>query len=572
MHEGSEISTTPAIPAPREPEPDGTAPPASPPAPASPPEPAAGLPSPADPPALAPPPEPAAGLPSPADPPALAAVPPTPAAVVPTPAASPAETAGLPDAAAEDPTEPAVLPDAAVLADAASVGDAAGPLDAAGLAAPVEAPAVPGTGRRRRNRIVWVAALGVLLLLLAVGLAVLRPAPKHAAGPAAAPPASAAPSASAATPYDKAVAVLQEQSAALLHGDEKAFLATVGTSLQSRYRNLFRSLRGLGVSTFDYQPGVGQKVKNDPSAVFVRVDIAYCFGTRMCPSDGLDWGKPPHIEQTLTLKPAGGRYVITKVGAAPEPDFHQPVPWESGQLVFAQGRRVTLAAAPDQARYLARVLPVAEAAAAVDDKFAAINGTPQQHYQIYLAGETQWKTWYKGEGDKWAIGVAVPLNKYGTDVMIRLKYMSDPVVLRVTLQHELGHVVTLTGAYRYDAGEDTWLSEGIAEYIGWWPKPATGSYRLSSVRWALSGSHRPTSMIPAQPGGNASLRAGDAFYGLSHFAVDCMAHQYGQKKMFDFVRLVLTEDNSYDQAAQDAYGVGFAKVDKACVAWIRQQA
>ena len=535
MHEGSEISTTPAIPAPREPEPDGTAPPASPPAPAS-------------------PPEPAAGLPSPAAPPALAAVPPTPAAVVPTPAASPAETAGLPGAAAEDPTEPAVLP------------------DAAGLGAPVAASAVPGTGGRRRNRIVWVAALGVLLLLLAVGLAVLRPAPKHAAGPAAAPLASAAPSASAATPYDKAVAVLQEQSAALLHGDEKAFLATVGTSLQSRYSNLFRSLRGLGVSTFDYQPGVGQKVKNDPSAVFVRVDIAYCFGTRMCPSDGLDWGKPPHIEQTLTLKPAGGRYVITNVGAAPEPDFHQPVPWESGQLVFAQGRRVTLAAAPDQARYLARVLPVAEAAAAVDDKFAAINGTPQQHYRIYLAGETQWKTWYKGEGDKWAIGVAVPLNKYGTDVMIRLKYMSDPVVLRVTLQHELGHVVTLTGAYRYDAGEDTWLSEGIAEYIGWWPKPATGSYRLSSVRWALSGSHRPTSMIPAQPGGNASLRAGDAFYGLSHFAVDCMAQKYGQANMFRFVHLVLVSGEEWDAAAKEAYHQPFAKVDQFCAGWIRAQA
>ena len=36
-------------------------------------------------------------------------------------------------------------------------------------------------------------------------------------------------------------------------------------------------------------------------------------------------------------------------------------------------------------------------------------------------------------------------------------------------------------------------------------------------------------MIPTQPRSNASLRAGDAYYGLSHFAVDCMAHKYGQQ-------------------------------------------
>jgi hypothetical protein len=91
------------------------------------------------------------------------------------------------------------------------------------------------------------------------------------------------------------------------------------------------------------------------------------------------------------------------------------------------------------------------------------------------------------------------------------------------------------------------------------------------VRWALDGRHRPTSMVPAEPGAKASLRAGDAFYGLSHFAVDCMAHKYGQKELFDFVRLVLTEDNSYDQAAQDAYGASFTAVDNFCVPWIRSQ-
>ena len=564
MQEGSEVSTTPAIPAPRAPEPAGS--------------PAPDRTEPAGQPETADPAEPS-GQPQPTDP----AEPPGQAE-----ATNTAELSGLPKAA--DPAELSGQAEAANTAELSGQAEAAdtaelssqpdtaaqptpyGEAESADTDAGTDAAAIAGRPGRRRTRAVWVVALGVLLLVLTVGLVVLRPAPKHAAAPAAAASAEAAPSATAATPYDKAVAALKEQSAALLRGDEQGFLATVASPLRTRYRDMFRSLRGLGVSAFDYQPGYGQKVKDDPTAVLVRADIAYCFGASMCPADGIDWGKPPHIEQALTLKPAGDRYVIAKVGAGPEPDIHQPVPWESGQLVFAQGRRVTLVASPDQAKNLARILPVADAAAAVDDKFAALNGTPQQRYRIYLAGEKQWKTWYKGESDQWAIGVAVPLNKYGTDVMIRLRYLTDPVVLRVTLQHELGHVVTLTGAFRADAGEDTWLSEGIAEYIGWWPKPATGSYRLSSVRWALGGSHRPTSMIPAQPGAKASLRAGDAFYGLSHFAVDCMAHKYGQQKLFDFVKLVLTEDNSYDQAAQDAYGVGFTKVDKACVTWIRQQA
>jgi hypothetical protein len=469
----------------------------------------------------------------------------------------------------------------------------AGALGAAPLAAPPFAgePSVPqpsfpgpvlpgppasgaaGAGARRRTRIVaGVAILAVLVLVLIVGVAALGGGRKPRSAAAATPSAVAVSvSATPATPYDQATAVLKEQSAALVKGDQTAFLATVAASLQSRYRDLYQALRALGVTAFDYQLGLGQKVSGDPSAVQVRADAAYCFGAAMCPAGASGWAAPPHIEQMLTLKPVGGRYVITKVAKTSSPDFHQPLPWETGKLTVAQGRRVTLVAPPDQVKNLAQVLAVADQAAVIDDKFAALNHTPQTRYRIFLAGEKEWKSWYGGVGDKWAIGVSVPLNMYGTDVMLRMRELTDPRTLRVTLQHELGHVVTLDGAFRYDAAEDTWLSEGIAEYIGWWPKPASRSFRVASVRWAFGGKHRPTSIVPAEPGENASLRSGDAFYGLSHFAVDCMAHKYGQTKLFDFVRLVLTEDNSYDQAAHDAYGVGFGTVDSACRAWIRSQ-
>jgi hypothetical protein len=134
----------------------------------------------------------------------------------------------------------------------------------------------------------------------------------------------------------------------------------------------------------------------------------------------------------------------------------------------------------------------------------------------------------------------------------------------------LGHVVTLSGSVQFSVGDDTWLSEGIAEYIGWKPKSAAQSLRRYSVRWQLNRSAMK-SMVPTEPGPKAPARAGDAFYGLSHLAVDCMAHQYGETKLLTFVRLVLTEDNELDQAAHDAYGVPFKTVDKTCIAWIKKQ-
>ena len=444
-----------------------------------------------------------------------------------------------------------------------------------GGGAPVGLPVEPepGTAPKAKRRMRVLLAGGAAIAVLVAGFVVLKPSSSPQAAAQAAPSEQPAPSASSApaTPYDKAVAALAAQTAALVSGDENGWLAAVDPKLKARYRSLFQNLRGLGVSGLHYEPGVGQPVKGDATAVAFRADLVYCFTADMCPEHpSTDWEKAPRIAQKLTLKPVGGGYVITAVGAAPKPDFHQPTPWESGDLTFAQGKRVVVAAGAGEQKYLRTVLPVAEHAAAVADHYATLNGTTQKRYRIFLASEKQWKTWYGGENDQWAIGLAMPLNKRGIDVIIRMADMDDALTLATTVQHELGHVVTLTGAFEYDAGEDTWLSEGIAEYIGWKPKSAAQSLRRYSVRWQL-GRSPMKSMVPAEPGPKAPARAGDAFYGLSHLAVDCMAHLYGEVKMLKFVRLVLTDDNELDQAAHDAYGAPFKTVDKTCMAWIKKQ-
>jgi hypothetical protein len=158
-------------------------------------------------------------------------------------------------------------------------------------------------------------------------------------------------------------------------------------------------------------------------------------------------------------------------------------------------------------------------------------------------------------------------------VVLNIRKMADnPQVMSSTIQHELGHVVTLGGADRVGGRGDMWLSEGIAEYIGWYPKPATSSWRRSSVRAALQSSKRPKSIAARALADDADPDASDAFYGMGHFAADCMARKYGQGALFEFVRLYLRENRDLDPASQEAFGKPFTTVDKACMAWIRDKA
>jgi hypothetical protein len=436
----------------------------------------------------------------------------------------------------------------------------------------------PATRRSSTKRLLFVGAVLFLVLALAgsVGVvifAVRRAAVSASPGGGETPTVAATP----ATPFDTAAAVLNTQATALVQGDAAGWLAAVDPSqpkLLTRYRTMYASLRGLGVSQFDYHPFIRPSKDKTATTVAMGVDISYCFSMDSCPTyTDSAWDGPPRISQSLTLKPVGGRYVITAVGKATEPNHLQPTPWESGELAFLQGERVTLAAPKSVASHLSEVLAVAEKAARVNDRFAAYVDNPQKRYRIYLADSKAWRSWYGGETNKWIVGYSMPLNEAESDVVLQTsQLLGDRQLMSTTIQHELGHVVTLGGAHGGDSDKDLWLIEGVAEYIGWSPRPATASWRRDGVRAAMHSS-RPPKTIAAKPlADDAGAQAGDAFYGLGHFAVDCMAQKYGQRRLFDFVKMTLREGYGYEQASQEAYGKPFSTVDKACVAWIRQQA
>lgn len=420
-----------------------------------------------------------------------------------------------------------------------------------------------------------VAGLIVAVLALAGGVVAFWPSREPAAVAAqqvepAMPP----------TPVEQAARLLDEQAAALLKGDEKAWLAPVDPArpkLVARYRDVYRNLRGLDVShaEFHAQAMSYGMVPDKPDLVTVKASLGYCFSGVVCPTwhDDVDDG-PPKVRHQLTFEPVKGKYMITGradlTGRTINP--LQPAPWDGEALVFARGRRVTVAAHRSEAKHLKKVLAAAEKAAVNADRFAGYLGNRQQRYRIYLADKRAWRTWYGGDLPTWSIGYALTLNSAGADVVLRTgKVMTARQGLASTIQHEFGHVVTLAGPTHRDTDNRQWLVEGIAEYIGGYPRTAadTGSWDVAAAEFRRRDA--PKTIATATLVDDADDRTVDKLYAMGHFAASCMADQYGERKLFTFVDRVLRHAAKLDQAARAAYGKSFTAVDKSCLKWIKRK-
>jgi hypothetical protein len=378
------------------------------------------------------------------------------------------------------------------------------------------------TGTHVRIR---AAGGSVLAAVLAITLAaVVR-------GPAAAPPAVAPPPVPA--PLDLVRQVLDLQASALHRGDERGWLAVVDPgqpALRRRYQDLYRTLRALRVTTVEY------RVAASAPLPFAAVEMAYCFAPDRCAGG---------IGQALAFRPAGSRLVIGGLAVTSA----RPAPWEAGDLVFAQGRRVTVGAPRALAGRLAEVVLLADRAAAVDDRFAAYLGNAQPRYRLFLATDRLWRAWYGGKGADWAAGFMRPLGPAGGDAVVDLDRIRGQVALRSVIQHELGHVATIGGVT--PSPDDMWLVEGLAEYIA--ARPDAASFPV------------PSSIVLPP------LRDGDgvaSFYAASRAAVQCLVTTFGEARAMEFARLRLRLGNSLDVAARSVFGRPFATVDHDCTKWM----
>ncbi|GIE64230.1 hypothetical protein Apa02nite_003380 [Actinoplanes palleronii] len=377
--------------------------------------------------------------------------------------------------------------------------------------------------------------------------------------------------------------MLQEQAAALIRGDEAGWMAPVDPAqvdTVAYFRKRFRVLRALHVSHFSYSRGNTPAVEDGDQGFRDTIYSGFCFSLTSCPAimpvGGVELGAP-RIRETFAFTRAAGRYLIGSVVADPPESSREPMPWQTGDLVFAEGKRVTVAAAPAVAGRVTEALAVAEKAAVVADRFAGLFGNPQQRYRVYLADDKQWQRWFRSPmaRNKAVIGLTIPINGVQSEIMIKMSGNGTRAGLAATVQHEMGHVVSLgnintTGQQVALDLHEEWLTEGIAEYIGRYPSRSAQSPRMPAVRQLLGGAGRPRSLQVSSLDWDDPKKI-NAFYGYGHLAVDCLSRTFGEPRTVAFVSAAARAGNTADVASRNVFEKPFADVDKTCLAWISDQ-
>ncbi|MDI6100665.1 hypothetical protein QLQ12_18820 [Actinoplanes sp. NEAU-A12] len=428
------------------------------------------------------------------------------------------------------------------------------------------------------KRPVLAACLAVLVLAVGAGAVVFWPDREQAATATPAPSASASPSLPVSPPLEKATpvnqvdALLDAQAQALVKGDEAGWLAPVDQKLHPRYRTIFQNLRALEVTSADL--AIDEQPKMDGAAIKARVWLNYCFSGVDCPAFRADanFGAPKMIYM-LTWTPRADSYVITGMADSGVPNHMQPAPWENAALTFAHGARVIVAGPKSQAKNIKRALPLAEKAATVADRYAGQFNNPQKKYRIYMADDKSWKTWYDDAAPKWSAAYHRQFNGVGSDIVMRAGKVMSGTDREITelIQHEMAHAVTLNGNRNRDEGQDQWLVEGIAEYIGYQPRKPQNTDSRDALRYVQSRRGAVKTMAVPQLAEKADDLTVTRLYATGHFAAGCMADQFGEPKMITFVQMVVYEGMDLDPASQVAFGKPFKTVDKTCVNWIRKQ-
>jgi hypothetical protein len=283
----------------------------------------------------------------------------------------------------------------------------------------------------------------------------------------------------------------------------------------------------------------------------------YCFGPATCPVVRLP------IRTEWTFKADVLRIVAVTPSAA---EWNGPRPWEVADLQVRTGSRVVLAATKNNAWRLADAVRSADGAAQVADMFAKWHEPPSK-YVIFLAGPSEWKTWFGHEQPDWAAAWAVPVGNQTTEVVVRTDSVRQST-LEGLLSHELTHVTSLAGERAGLSRNTWWLVEGIADYAEFLGKPVRQYDALAPTRTYVHGAWTGNVAVPA-PDADASIDEAAAHYGVAFLAVRRIADRYGQAKMISFFGAVVHEDKTLEAAATSTLGASWASVSADCAKFVR---
>ena len=183
---------------------------------------------------------------------------------------------------------------------------------------------------------------------------------------------------------------------------------------------------------------------------------------------------------------------------------------------------------------------------------------------MFLAGPSEWSSWYGYDQPDWAAGVYV--NQTDNEVVINGAVSSAE--MESLLTHEFTHVATLAGKREGVSSSVWWLVEGIADYAPMIGKSVSQYDALDAVDTFVNG---PWNGDPAvsQPATSASTEEAAGRYGVAFLSVRRIADVYGQDRLLEFWGKIVHDDLTLDAAAVAALGKSWATVKADCVQYIR---
>jgi hypothetical protein len=354
-------------------------------------------------------------------------------------------------------------------------------------------------------------------------------------------------------------AALNAQAAALLRGDEAAFLAPAdpgNAALVGDLRRRFDVLRAMKIA------GWTETLAGDPEPVDggwqANVRLGYCFVVAGC--------QPVAVPVTTRWAKSTGSPILVEFGSSGGTDLG-PRPWEVSDLVVAIGRRTIVAAPPRYAGRLTALLDAAENAAAVSDRYARW-APPPGRYMVYLGGPDEWGHWYGVHQAGWVAGYAMPITDHDTEIVLNAQRVTG-VEVEDTLRHEFAHVVTLAGAHDDHPGQ-WWLLEGIAEYVRMVGRPLRDYELLPAARRYARAGSRTDLFGLGEPSAGASADDASGRYGVAFLTVRRLAERFGEERMLGFFDEVVRQGIPQEQAAGTEFGADWNEISADCARSVKR--
>jgi hypothetical protein len=408
-------------------------------------------------------------------------------------------------------------------------------------------------------------ALPAVVAIIALpGLLKDKPSSLFAASPSATPARSPLPndpvSVRQAWVRERIVEALNKQGAALLAGDEAAYLSGVGAKATAAHNGLlvqYRSLRAMEVKGWRYEVVVDPLETSSTGQYRAEVSSFACFVTTPC-ADAAAQAK------TLWQIEGGG---ATLIEWTPATKNSSPHPWQVSELLAKSGERTVVATTKAYAGKLPSLLIEAEKAALVADRFARGDKVPSR-YVVYYAGPKEWKQWFSWDPPTWSAGVAIDVSDDRYELVLNGATL-HPAFIDDLLRHELTHSASLPGRYR-NSDDLWWLIEGIAEVAEMEGTPVSKYPSLDDVGRLVKSWPRNVD-IQAPEADTAEWLVG-AKYGVAFLALRHLAERYGEQKMVEFFHTVVHDGKTVAQASLIVFGEEWSKLRSECADYVERTA